>query len=257
MNFELKKKLISLELSALVLAIENNENNINLIDKSFDERLELLINNLIEIRYNNLIKRLIKNADFKYDNASIESLDFSLRDIDKNILINLSTMHFITLSSNLIITGSTGSGKTYLACALGVEACKHQYRTYYIKMQTLIKRIDDLSTNQKQLKIFLRRLANYSLLIIDEWLTYRPSEKEIKFLYELFDLRSGVNSTIFVSQFDKSTWHERLGGGMHADSIMDRIIHNTYVLPSSKNNIRKIKYNENLALLIDELQKEN
>ena len=90
-------------------------------------------------------------------------------------------------------------------------------------------------------KIFLKQLANYSLLIIDEWLTYRPFEKEIKFLYELFDLRLGVNSTIFVSQFDKSTWLERLGGGMHTDSIMDRIIHNSYVLPSSKNNIRKIK----------------
>lgn len=212
MKFEIKKKLQSLELSELVLAIENNENNINYIDKSFDERLELLLNNLIEIRYNNLVKRLIKNAEFKYDNASIESIDFSLRDIDKNILINLSTMHFITLASNLIVTGPTGSGKTYFACSLGIEACKRQYRTYYIKMQTLIKRIDDLYINQKQLKIFLKRLANYSLLIFDEWLTYKPSEKEVKFLYELFDLRSGINSTIFVSQFEKSTWHERLGG---------------------------------------------
>lgn len=121
-------------------------------------------------------------------------------------------------------------------------------------MQTLIKRIDDLYLNQKQLKIFLKRLANYSLLIIDEWLTYKPSEKEVKFLYELFDLRSGVNSTIFVSQFDKSIWHERLGGGMHADSIMDRIIHNSYVLPSSKNNIRKILDNEKLNILISELE---
>ena len=90
------------------------------------------------------------------------------------------------------------------------------------------KEDDELSSNQKQLKIWLKRLANYSSLIIDECLTNKPTDRDVKFLYELFDLRSEVNSTIFISQFDKSTWHDRLGGGVHADSIMDRISHNTY-----------------------------
>ena len=254
MQTETKKKLQSLELGDLAEAIQEQENNIIYIDKSFDERMELLVNKLIEIRYNKLVKKLTMNACLKYDNASIESLDCSFRGIDKNIILNLANMRFIESTTNLAITGPTGSGKTYLACALGVEACKHCYRTYYIRMQNLIKRVDELSSNPRQLKIWLKRLANYSLLIIDEWLTSKPLKKDIKFLYELFDLRSEVNSTIFVSQFDKSTWHDRLGGGVFADSIMDRISHNAYVIPSSTNNIRKHFDNEKLDKFIKEIE---
>ena len=254
MKNETKKKLQSLELGDLVIAIEEQENNIIYVDKTFDERMELLTDNLIEIRYNKLVKKLTTNACLKYDNASIESVDCELRGIDKNIIINLSNMRFIESATNLVITGPTGSGKTYLACALGVEACKHTYRTYYIRMQNLVKRIDELSSNQKQLKIWLKRLANYSLLIIDEWLTNKPTDRDVKFLYELFDLRSEVNSTIFISQFDKSTWHDRLGGGVHAESIMDRISHNAYKIPSATNNIRKHIDNEKLNKFIEEIE---
>lgn len=254
MQTEIKKKLQSLELGDLVEAIQEQENNIIYVDKTFDERIELLTNKLIEIRYNKLVKKLTTNACLKYDNASIESLDCKFREIDKNIILNLANMRFIESATNLVITGPTGSGKTYLGCALGVEACKHCYRTYYIRMQNLIKRVDELSSNPKQLKIWTKRLANYSLLIIDEWLTNKPLEKDIKFLYELFDLRSEINSTIFISQFDKSTWHDRLGGGVFADSIMDRISHNAYVIPSSTNNIRKHFDNEKLNKFIKEIE---
>lgn len=254
MKNETIKKLQALELGDLVSAIEDQENNLIYIEKTFDERIEMLADKLIEIRYNKLVKKLTLNACLKYDNASVEGVDCSLRKIDKNIIINLSNMKFIDSATNLVITGPTGSGKTYLACALGVEACKHTYRTYYIRMQNLVKRIDELSSNPRQLKIWLKRLANYSLLIIDEWLTNKPTERDIKFLYELFDLRSEVNSTIFISQFDKSTWHERLGGGVHADSIMDRISHNAYVIPSSTQNIRKILNNEKLNEFVKEIE---
>ncbi len=116
---------------------------------------------------------------------------------------------------------------------------------FILECKNLVKRIDELSSNPRQLKIWLKRLANYSLLIIDEWLTNKPSERDIKFLYELFDLRSNVNSTIFISQFDKSTWHEILGSGVYADSLMVRISHNECAIPSSTQNIRKILNNEN------------
>ena len=132
MNFELKKSLSTLELSDLVRIIEMQEKDIKLVDMSYDERLELLLSTLVQERENRLINRLIKNAYFKYPSASLESLDYDSRQIKKSTIINLASMGFIGNATNLIITGPTGAGKTYLSCALGIEACKQTYRVLYI-----------------------------------------------------------------------------------------------------------------------------
>ena len=95
---------------------------------------------------------------------------------------------------------------------------------------------------------------NYNILIIDEWLNYKLSEKDAKILYELFEQRSGANSTIFVGQFAVSEWHERLGGGTQADSIMDRIVHNAYEIPSTDTNLRKIYDSQKLESLKAEIE---
>lgn len=240
MNIETKKKLITLGLSDLVEAIENQENDTSLIGKSFSERIEILSEEISSIRYNKLVAKLITNASFKYSSANINSVDSELRGIEKDIIMNLGELGFINTATNIMIVGPTGSGKTYLGCALGVEACKNTYRTFYIRMQDLTRKIDDYSSSPKQLKLFLKRLANYKLLIIDEWLTNKPSDRDIKFIYELMDLRSDIFPTILITQYDIDTWHDRLSGGQHADSIMDRLLSNHYEVPSSENNIRKI-----------------
>ena len=89
---------------------------------------------------------------------------------------------------------------------------------------------------------------------LDEWLNYKVTEKDAKFLYELFEQRSGNNPTIFVGQYPVDEWHERLGGGTQADSIMDRIIHNAYEIPTSETNLRKIYDTKKLKRLIDEIE---
>ena len=240
MNIELKKKLTSLELSDLAEAIEKQENDTSLIGKSFNERIEILAEEISTIRYNKLVTKLINNACFKYTSANIISVDSELRGINKDVIMNLGELGFIHTATNIMIVGPTGSGKTYLECALGVESCKNTFRTFYIRMQDLTRKIDDYSPTPKQLKLFLKRLSNYKLLIVDEWLTNKPSDRDIKFIYELMDARTDIYSTMFITQFDIDTWHERLGGGQHADSIMDRLLSNHYEVPSSENNIRKI-----------------
>ena len=255
MNIELKKKLISLELSDLAEAIEKQENDTSLIGKSFNERIEILSEEISTIRYNKLVAKLINNACFKYSSASIISIDTDLRGINKDIIMNLGELGFIESATNIMIIGPTGSGKTYLGCALGVESCKNAYRTYYIRMQDLTRKIDDYTSSPRLLKMFLKRLSNYKLLIIDEWLTNKPSERDIKFLYELIDSRNDIYSTIFITQFDIDTWHERLGGGQHADSIMDRLLSNHYEVPSSENNIRKILGKEKADSFVKTLKK--
>ena len=119
----------------------------------------------------------------------------------------------------------------------------------------LIKKIEELSSNPKESKRFMHKLANYGLLILDEWLIYKPNDREIKFFYELFEMRAGINSTIFISQYPKAEWHERLGGGTHADSIMDRIVHNSYSVPITETNMRKHYDQEKKNIFLETLKK--
>ena len=240
MKVELKKQLQFLELGDLVSCIEDQETHSMLyIDKSFDERLEIILENLVVLKERKLINKLINAAGFKYKEASIEGIDYENRKFDKSLIINLVKMGFVESATDLLITGPTGSGKTYLGCAIGKEGCKNKFRTLYVRCTLLAKKLDELSQNPKQYRTYLKKLSRYEILIFDEWLTFKAEPKEVKFFYELFEMRYDVHPTIIISQFSSDEWHERLGGGNHADSIMDRIIHNSYEIPATQENIRR------------------
>lgn len=119
MNTELKKNLTTLELSDLVRIVEAQENDIKLVDMSFEDRMEMVLQALVQERENKLIGRLIKNARFKYPSASLESLDYDSRQIKKSTIINLATMGFISNATNLFIIGPTGAGKPISPVLLG------------------------------------------------------------------------------------------------------------------------------------------
>ena len=163
-------------------------------------------------------------------------------------------MGFVSNATNLVITGPTGAGKTYLACALGVEACRQTYRVLYIRMPDLMRNFENQNDNLRELTKYRKRIGNYQILILDEWLNYKISEKDAKNLYELFEQRSGNHSTVFVGQYPVDEWHGRLGGGTQADSIMDRIIHNAYEIPTNETNLRKLYDSKKLKKLVDEIE---
>ena len=253
MNIELKKKLVTLELADLATVIEAQEKDVSLVDLSYNERLEHLVLDLITERQNRRISRLTVNAKLKYPNASIETLDCEARGISKDTIINLCSMGFVAAATNLIITGATGAGKTFLSCVIGVEACKQTYRTCYIRMPDMLGHIQNHKDNLREIVRYRKKLGNYKVLIIDEWLNYKINEKESKFIYELIEHRCGNSPTIFVGQFDVADWHERLGGGTQADSIMDRIIHNSYTIPTSDINLKKIYDSKKAQSVIETL----
>jgi len=254
MNIEIKKSLSVLELSDLARIIKMQEKDIKLVDLSYEKRLELLLETLIQKRENRLINRLIRNTYFKYPSASLESLDYDSRQIKKSTILNLATMEFVTNATNLVITGPTGAGKTCLARALGVEACRQTYRVLYIRMPDLMHNFENQSNNLRELTKYRKRIGNYQILILDEWLNYKLSEKDAKNLYELFEQCSGNNSTIFVGQYPVDEWHNRLGERTQADSIMDRIIHNAYEIPTNETNLRKLYNSMKLKKLVDEIE---
>lgn len=253
MNIEIKKQLAVLELGDLVSAIENQEKDVSLVNLNYNDRLEHLLTELITERQNHLIARLTKNAELKYPNANLETLDCEARGINKDMIVNLASMGFVSAATNLIITGATGAGKTYLSCVLEVEACKQTLRTCYIRMPDMLGHFQNHKDNLREQIRYRKRLGNYKVLIIDEWLNYKINERESKFIYELIEQRCGNSPTIFVGQYDVEDWHERLGGGTQADSIMDRIIHNSYTIPTTDNNLRKLYDSKKARVVIDSL----
>ncbi len=255
MNIELKKSLSMLELSDLTKIIEAQETDIKLIDMDFNERLEFILTSLVRERENRLVNRLVRNAGFKYPMASIKSLDYDSRQARKSTIINLAGMGFVASATNIIIVGPTGAGKTFLACALGIEACKHKYRTLYIRMPDLMRYFEANRDNRMLLARYRKQLCNYQVLIIDEWLNYKVAENDAKVLYEIFDGRCEKRPTIFVGQYPQDEWYDRLGGGAQSESILDRIVYNAYTIPTGETNLRKIYETRKLKKLMTEIEK--
>lgn len=239
MNNETKRKLNALGIKELADAVElQEENTSKYLPLSFDDRLTLAVDHLYQSKYNEKIHRRIKSAKLRYDSASMEVVDFTSRNIDEKLIKELGSSSFIDICTNIIIQGFTGSGKTFLSCAIAKEACKKDIKTLYIRLPDLLQIKQEYSVLHRDRK-YLAKLAGYKLLVIDEWLINDISQDDIQFLFELFEQRYDKSSTIFVSQYKTEDWHARLGGSLHADAIMDRIVHNSITIESGNVNMRE------------------
>lgn len=239
MNNETKRKLNALGIKELADAVElQEENTSKYLPLSFDDRLTLAVDYLYQSKYNEKIQRRIKSAKLRYDSASMEVVDFTSRNIDEKLIKELGSSSFIDICTNIIIQGFTGSGKTFLSCAIAKEACKKDIKPLYIRLPDLLQIKQEYSVLHRDRK-YLAKLAGYKLLVIDEWLINDISQDDIQFLFELFEQRYDKSSTIFVSQYKTEDWHARLGGSLHADAIMDRIVHNSITIESGNVNMRE------------------
>jgi len=238
-NDETKRKLRELKLDEAINALELQQSDSNSITLPFDERIQRLVDYLYQEKYNDKIQRLMKMSKFRIPRAEFHDIYYTERGIDRGMIQELSTCQFIDRNSNIIFQGFTGSGKTFLACALGKQACKQQVRTFYIRLPDLLMEHDESTLVPRGSAKLLKKYSSFKLLILDEWLLEDISAEEQHFLFELVERRHDSVSTIFCTQYRQENWHARLGGGVHADAIMDRIVHNAVWVDTGSMNMRE------------------
>jgi len=231
MKNETVRKLKKMRLPAFAEAYQKQvENEIEYQSLSFHERLALLADAEYDSRHNNNIVRLIKNAKFVNSSAFLGNIEYLPdRHLNRDLLESLADNEYIRQSLNVILIGATGSGKTYIANALGVNACQSGYKTRYIRLPELFSELEAARIQGKYQQL-MRQYQKYPLMILDEFLLIPTSDSEQRDLLELMESRCGRSSTIICSQFIPEGWHERLGGSALADSILDRIIPSSYTM---------------------------
>lgn len=223
-------KLIEMRLTAMADAFRIQMDDFKMKDIPFDDRFGMLVDIEYTSRKNNRLKRLIRNAGFEQPEATISAIDYtSGRKLNKNLINKLATCDYITDYRNIFITGATGSGKTYMACAFGMEACKQYYSVKYIRLPDLLIELQDARQNGNYSNV-LKKYTNPVLLILDEWLLLKLTETEARDVFELIHKRRKRSSTIFCSQYRESEWYHQICGGEStlADAIMDRISYDSY-----------------------------
>lgn len=231
MKNETIAKLKAMRLPAFSEAYQKQvENEIEYQSLSFHERLALLVDVEYDSRHNNNIKRLIKNARFANSSAFLGNIEYLPdRHLNRDLLESLADNEYIRQSLNVILVGATGCGKTYISNALGVNACQSGYKAKYIRLPELFGEFEAARIQGKYQQL-MKQYQKYALMILDEFLLVPASDTEQRDLLELMEYRCGHSSTIICSQFTPEGWHERLGGGALADSILDRIIPSAYTM---------------------------
>jgi DNA replication protein DnaC len=239
LNDDTRRKLRELNLDEFIEAIDSQSKDITYSTMTFEERMRMAIDHLYQAKFNSKVRRLIKLSKFRIPNAAVTSIYYIDRGLDREKLLTLATCQYIDTNSNIVFQGFTGSGKTYLACAMGKQACMQGIRTKYIRVPDLLILRDEATLKEQGITKLLQKFTNYKLLILDEWLMDELTDEEEHFLYELIERRYDTSSTIFCTQYQQVDWHDRLGGDVHADAIMDRIVHNNVWVDAGNLNMRK------------------
>ena len=223
-------KLIEMRMSAMADALRIQQKDSSLNDYSFDERLGLLVDAEYVSRKNNRLKRLIRKASFDQPHASIADINYQAnRKLSKDKINKLSSCEYIIDGHNIILMGATGSGKSYLACAFGMEACKKMFTVRYIRLPDLLVELS-IARAQGEFKKVLSQFKKVKLLIIDEWMLVSLTETEARDVLEIVHHRHKRGSVIFCSQFAPAGWHQKIGEATIADAILDRIVHDSYAI---------------------------
>jgi DNA replication protein DnaC len=222
------RKLKELKLDALAAAWTEQQASPDVQSLSFDERLGLLVDAQWLARENKRLGRLLKEAKLRLSQACIEDIKYSARrELDKAQLRQLATCLWVQQHHNVLITGMTGTGKTFVACALAQQACRKGYRALYRRTSRLFEEMTLARADGSYARL-LDRFARIDVLVLDDWGLVPTKSVERNDLLEILEDRSGTRSTIIASQLPTANWHDHLADPTLADAILDRLIHNAH-----------------------------
>ncbi|WP_199562880.1 IS21-like element helper ATPase IstB [Sporosarcina sp. BI001-red] len=230
MNDQSVSKLYEMKLNGMAEAYQEQANNKEFQKMSFEDRFSLLVDLEYSRRKSNKLQRLIKSASFMNSTACIEDIEYYAdRKLEKEFILKLANGAYILDGHNIILKGPTGSGKTFLASAFGVAACRQSHTVKYIRLPELLDELllAKLAADGSYRRC-LKKYAKVDLLILDEWLLTDLSTDEAAIVLEIAESRHKTASIIFCSQIDPSGWHLKLGNETIAEAILDRIVHDSY-----------------------------
>jgi DNA replication protein DnaC len=209
---------------------------------SFEDRFAMIVDREWSAREDRKLTRRLKAARLKIQ-ATIEDIDYQhQRGLDKSVIRSLSSCQWIKSHQNVIVTGPTGIGKTYLTEAFANKACREGFTAIYYRSTRLFGELDIARGDGSYYKV-LGRLAKIDLLAIDDWAVDPLTEQERRHFLELMEDRHGLKSTFITSQYPVTKWHDRIGEPTMADAILDRIVHNAHRITLKGESMRKTKAN--------------
>jgi len=219
------EKLQALRLGAMAAAWQEQQRSADVVALSFDERFALLVEAEWCARENKRLTRALKEAKLRISQACIEDVQYAARrELDKAVVRQLATCRWVLEHQAVLISGATGTGKTYLACALAHQACRQGFRACYRRAPRFFDELR-LARADGSYPRLLGRLARVDVLVIDDFAIAPIADTERRDLLEVLEDRYATRATIITSQLDPKHWHEYLSDPTTADAICDRVLH--------------------------------
>jgi DNA replication protein DnaC len=227
LNHATLEKMQSMKMAAMAEAFQKQFESPQYGELSFEERVGMLIDTEWTAREQRKLSRRLKGAKLRYP-ASIEDIDYHpSRRLDRQVILSLATCAWITSHQNLLITGKTGTGKTYLACSFAERACRSGFAAHYVRAPRLLQDLMIARADGSYGRL-LAKLAKLDLLAIDDWLITGLQEQERRDLLEVIEDRTERASTLIATQLPVKDWHAAIGEPTLADAICDRLIHRAH-----------------------------